>query len=551
MKRLLSALIILSLLLFPVLAAYADGESDPAETAAAGSATGSVPDHIALTDGGKPTLVDDADLLNESQEKALSEKLKEIGTAYRCDVVVVTVNSLEGKSAEAYADDFFDYHGYGYGATPDANGTTVNGDGILLLISMAGRDFAISTSGRAITAFTDYGIQTYLEDKFLPYLSDNDYNRGFNAFADGCEYLLKTAREGVPYDYRRVYIDGWSDAQLLSYNDRAESVANHYDVGIYFLENLALTDAGAFSSDFIEHRTFEVNSIVFVHGANGYSIRTAGAVANAKFTNETLAAVAGVVDPYLSAGDTKGALTAYMDKCIAIVSDYGHILAKGALSDDARSNGNIRLKQLFEQYGVALYFLYDANASDPEALAKNFLSSGTVYEGNAVVLGATANGSGVAVRGDAAKEKFTDKQIAKLVKEVDANLSEGNVGGAVSAFAERSESILNWKPVNWLTLALGVISGGLFGFVPVNRMKRQLTDVSKQKNADAYLEPNSFALTQNSDVLLRTNVSRTVHVSESSSSGGGRSGGGGGFHGGTTTHTSSSGGTHGGHSGKF
>ena len=74
MKRLLSALIILSLLLFPVLAAYADGESDPAETAAAGSATGSVPDHIALTDGGKPTLVDDADLLNESQEKALSEK---------------------------------------------------------------------------------------------------------------------------------------------------------------------------------------------------------------------------------------------------------------------------------------------------------------------------------------------------------------------------------------------------------------------------------------------------------------------------------------------
>ena len=532
------------------LEAYFNSES---ATAAAGEKDDwEVPSYIALTDGGKPTLVDKERLLTDSQAEALSKRLREIGSSYRCDVVIVTVPALGSKTSEEFADDYFDYNGYGYGAVPDANGTTVNGDGILLLISMEDRDFAISTSGYGITAFTDYGIQEYLESQFLPYLSDNDFNRGFNVFADSCEYLLKTAREGVPYDCRYVYVDGWTDAQLLSCNDRAQSVANQYGVGIYFIENTALTDADAFCADYIEHRTFEVNSIVLVHGANGYSIRTAGAVTNAKFTNEVLSAVAAEVEPYLAAGDTRGALTAYMDKCIAIVSDYGHIITGGTLSDNARRSAEDRLKQLFEDHGVALYFLYDAATNDPEAVARGFLSSGAVYEGNAVVLGANANGSGVAVRGELAKEKFTDKRIKKLVKEVDAALSGGDVNSAVNAFAERSESILNWRPVNWITFAISAIAGLLFGSAPANALKRQLTSVSKQTNAEGYMQPDSFVMTQNSNVLLGKNTTRTVHVVRTESSDGPRGGGGGSsFHGGSSTHTSSSGGTHGGHSGKF
>ncbi|MBQ2202649.1 MAG: TPM domain-containing protein, partial [Clostridia bacterium] len=227
-------------------AIQAHEKGETAATATGEKDAESVPEYIALTAGSKPTLVDHAKLLTDSQAEALSKRLQTIGDAYRCDVVIVTVPSLGSKTSEAYADDYFDYNGYGYGATPDANGTTINGDGVLLLLSMEDRDFAISTSGYGISAFTDYGIQNYLESEFLPYLRDNDYNGGFSAFADACEFLLKTAREGVPYDYRRVYVDGWTDSQLLSYNDRAESVANQYDVGIYFLENLALTDAGAF-----------------------------------------------------------------------------------------------------------------------------------------------------------------------------------------------------------------------------------------------------------------------------------------------------------------
>lgn len=56
--------------------------------------------------GSLPRLVDDAGLLSDSEEVDLLEELDEISERQQVDVVVVTVNSLEGSSAMEYADDF-------------------------------------------------------------------------------------------------------------------------------------------------------------------------------------------------------------------------------------------------------------------------------------------------------------------------------------------------------------------------------------------------------------------------------------------------------------
>ena len=98
-------------------------------------------------------VVDDAELLTDSEESSLNETLKEISNRQNCQVVVVTTNSLDGKSTEAYADDYYDYNGYGE-------------DGIVLLVSMEDRDYWMSTHGFAIRAFTDAGIE-YIQNKFL------------------------------------------------------------------------------------------------------------------------------------------------------------------------------------------------------------------------------------------------------------------------------------------------------------------------------------------------------------------------------------------------
>lgn len=131
-------------------------------------------------------VVDDAGLLTDSEENSLNETLKEISNRQNCQVVVVTTNSLDGKSAEAYADDYYDYNGYGK-------------DGILLLVSMEDRDYGISTCGYATEAFTDAGIN-YIENKFLDDLSAGNYEKAFSTYAKQCDKSLTQAKEGAAYD---------------------------------------------------------------------------------------------------------------------------------------------------------------------------------------------------------------------------------------------------------------------------------------------------------------------------------------------------------------
>ncbi len=144
---------------------------------------------FAYSDRELPLLVDNADLLTDSEEKTLNSKLERISDEQECEVAIVTVYSLDGKTANEYADDFFDYNGYGYGD---------NDDGILLLVSMEDRDVAISTYGFAIKAFTD-AKQDDMYDEFLPYLSSENYRKAFSTFAELCDEILTQAKAGTPF----------------------------------------------------------------------------------------------------------------------------------------------------------------------------------------------------------------------------------------------------------------------------------------------------------------------------------------------------------------
>ena len=135
-------------------------------------------------------LTDDADLLTNAEEKELLAKLDEISERQKMDVVVVTTNGLDGKTATEYADDFFDYNGFGFGA---------GHDGILLLVSMEERDWAISTSGAGIDTFTDDG-QSFMTGQIIPYLSSGDYAGAFDTYATLCDEFITQAKEGDPYD---------------------------------------------------------------------------------------------------------------------------------------------------------------------------------------------------------------------------------------------------------------------------------------------------------------------------------------------------------------
>jgi len=131
-------------------------------------------------------VVDEAGLLSSQEAASLEKDLAAISSRQGVDIVVVTTDSTGSKSPMEYADDFFDYGGYG-------------SDGILLLVSMEDSDWWVSTTGYGITAVTDAGL-SYMSDRFVPYLSDGDYAGSFECFASLCDEFITQAKSGDPYD---------------------------------------------------------------------------------------------------------------------------------------------------------------------------------------------------------------------------------------------------------------------------------------------------------------------------------------------------------------
>lgn len=137
-----------------------------------------------------PRLVDNADLLMADDAEALLADLDCRSEALQFDIVIVTVDSLDGETPRNYAEDFFWYNNYGLGE---------DRDGALLLVAMDTRDWYIATHGFGITAITPAGREAMV-DRFLPQLSNAEYAAAFSTFAEECEDYVNQARNGSAYD---------------------------------------------------------------------------------------------------------------------------------------------------------------------------------------------------------------------------------------------------------------------------------------------------------------------------------------------------------------
>ena len=141
-----------------------------------------------------PRFVDNANLLTKTEGDKLTKKLDEISKRQNLDVIIITVDSLEGRTATEFADDTFAYNGFGMGTKLD---------GILFLISMEERDWAISTHGYGIDVFTNAG-QEYMTANFMDDISDGDYYKGFDKFAELSDQFITQAKSDAPYDSKNL-----------------------------------------------------------------------------------------------------------------------------------------------------------------------------------------------------------------------------------------------------------------------------------------------------------------------------------------------------------
>ena len=149
---------------------------------------------VSAADGdGIPYICDTVPLLSEEEWTDFEEQAAGLSSQYQCAVYFVTVD---------------DYTDYGSGSVYDVAKTiyTKNdlgwGDsksGILLLLSMEDRDYALIAYGYGNTVLTDYGSE-YMSNRFLDDFAEDDWASGCSDYLDTCSTFLKMAGEGKPFD---------------------------------------------------------------------------------------------------------------------------------------------------------------------------------------------------------------------------------------------------------------------------------------------------------------------------------------------------------------
>ena len=133
---------------------------------------------------------DYAQVLTSEEEKNLKKDIDLYIANHNMDMAIVTVKYHEKNNTMNYADDFYDYNGFGIGS---------NYDGVIFVLDFTfwqNGELWMSTTGKAIDIYTDYRIDSILDSVVAN--KNRGYYQMFNTFIEKANYF---AKEGVPvYD---------------------------------------------------------------------------------------------------------------------------------------------------------------------------------------------------------------------------------------------------------------------------------------------------------------------------------------------------------------
>ena len=136
-------------------------------------------------------IIDNAGLLNPAEKTELTAMIDSVSLAFEFDLVIVTEKTIGGKSPSEYADDYYDYNGYGFNESKD---------GCLFLQVTGSRAYAFSSTGRGIGLLNSYANKR-LEDDMLGLLGSEDYIGAYRAYINGWNEFLSLEAKGRSYNF--------------------------------------------------------------------------------------------------------------------------------------------------------------------------------------------------------------------------------------------------------------------------------------------------------------------------------------------------------------
>lgn len=149
--------------------------------------------YAAADEDAVPYICDTVPLLADDEWLELEAQAETIAETYQCAVYFITVEDYtDYGSGDIYgtAKDIYLANDLGYGTEKS---------GVMLLLSMADRDYTLIAYGYGNTAFTDYG-KDYLSERFLDNFAGDDWYGGCKDYLSTCDEMLSMARSGQPLD---------------------------------------------------------------------------------------------------------------------------------------------------------------------------------------------------------------------------------------------------------------------------------------------------------------------------------------------------------------
>lgn len=146
-----------------------------------------------LGDPGMNYVFDLRGMLSDGEREQLEARAEDISRRHSCGVYTLFVEDFTayGYGSDPYTTLYQIYHAEGLGVGEDRNG-------VIIMLSMKERDYAMFIYGEwAEYAFDEYGAEQ-LEERFLSYFGDNDWNGGVSSYLTACDEFLELAEAGKP-----------------------------------------------------------------------------------------------------------------------------------------------------------------------------------------------------------------------------------------------------------------------------------------------------------------------------------------------------------------
>jgi len=137
-------------------------------------------------------VVDNAGLLSLQQKETVRRMADSLSAKYNFDLVIVTERTIGNAHPRDYADDFFDYKGYGLGE---------DRDGCVFLQVTGTRDYWFSTSGRGIELLTPTAYNKLESDAVKHLSAGNPYDAYMSFLSAWDEFLFLDAKWGRHYNF--------------------------------------------------------------------------------------------------------------------------------------------------------------------------------------------------------------------------------------------------------------------------------------------------------------------------------------------------------------